>query len=52
MIDNMSRKSLLVRYVSNGDRIQLKEAMSMEKKVNVFARVEPELKAQVESVLD
>ena len=33
-------------------RIQLKEAMIMARTANVFARVEPELKEQAESVLD
>lgn len=34
------------------DRIQLKDAMIMARTANVFARVEPELKEQAESVLD
>ena len=33
-------------------RIQLKEAMIMSRTANVFARVEPELKEQAESVLE
>lgn len=39
-------------FASICDRIQLKEAMIMARTANVFARVEPELKEQAESVLD
>ena len=37
-------------FASICDRIQLKEAMIMARTANVFARVEPELKEQAESV--
>ena len=39
-------------FASICNRIQLKEAMIMARTANVFARVEPELKEQSESVLD
>ena len=41
-----------LRIASICDKIQLKEAMIMARTANVFARVEPEIKEQAESVLD
>lgn len=41
-----------LQFASNYDKIQLKEAMIMARTANVFARVEPEIKEQAESVLD
>ena len=45
MIESYKRASIVTL-----DRIQLKEAMIMARTANVFARVEPELKEQAESV--
>ena len=41
-----------LRIASICDKIQLMEAMIMARTANVFARVEPEIKEQAESVLD
>ena len=41
-----------LQFASNYDKIQLKEAMIMARTANVFARVEPEIKEQAESILD
>lgn len=41
-----------LQFASICDKIQLKEAMIMARTANVFARVEPEIKKQAESVLD
>ena len=40
------------QFASVCDKIQLKEARIMARTANVFARVEPEIKEQAESVLD
>lgn len=41
-----------LQFASVCDKIQLKEARIMARTANVFARVEPEIKEQAESVLD
>ena len=41
-----------LQFASDYDNLLLKEAMIMARTANVFARVEPELKEQAESVLD
>ena len=45
-------QAIRLLFASSCDRIQLKEAMIMSRTANVFARVEPELKEQAESVLE
>ena len=43
-------KIMCMQYASVCDIIQLKKAMTMARTANVFARVEPELKEQAESI--